>query len=231
MRNKKYIIGVDEVGRAASKRRASPKYIIGVDEVGRGPLAGPVTVCALLVAANSKFKTHNSKLPLRDSKKLTEGQREEWFRWIKQEKKKGVVRYALASVSPGRIDRMNISAAANLAAARAIKRVLNTSGAHPKHVNIFLDGGLYPKLTTDDQRSTTAGLRMKTIIKGDEKIPAISLASIAAKVTRDRYMVRLAKRFPKYGFEAHKGYGTAAHRRAIKKHGLSPHHRLTFTGK
>lgn len=204
--------------------RRDTKYIIGVDEVGRGPLAGPVTVCALLVSANSKFKILNSQLPLRDSKKLTEKQREEWFRWIKEEKKQGRMHYVFASVTPGRIDKMNISGAANLAAARAIRKVLDVSGVHPKHAHVFLDGGIYPSLKT-------VNCKMKTVVKGDEKIPPISLASIAAKVTRDRYMVRLAKQFPEYGFEAHKGYGTRAHMRAVKKHGPSPHHRLTFLGK
>lgn len=199
-------------------------WTIGVDEVGRGPLAGPVTVGAILVKSNLRNHISKFRKPLRDSKKLTQKQREEWFRWIEKEKKRGRICCAFASVLPKTIDRINVTAAANRAAARAIKKVLDTSGVHPKRTRIFLDGGLYPT-------PPTPHCKLHTVVGGDEMIPAVSLASIAAKVTRDRYMVRLAKQFPEYGFERHKGYGTAAHWQAIKKHGVSPHHRLTFLKK
>ena len=219
-------------------------WIVGVDEVGRGSLAGPVTVCALLLQGDYKLKTSvqggsafggkKQKLKLRDSKKLTENQREEWFAWIKREKKEGRIYYSVVSIPPKTVDRINVTVAANRAARRAIRNVLEKSGVNLKQVRIRLDGGIYPSLKTSAEGGPAFGGKiysLKTVIKGDEKIPAISLASIVAKVTRDRYMVRLAKRFPKYRFEKHKGYGTRMHRARIKKHGISPHHRLTFLKK
>ena len=209
-------------------------WIVGVDEVGRGPLAGPVTVCALLVHANQQPTIDNKRPKLKDSKKLMPSQREEWFAWIKREKKEGRIYYSVVSIQPKTVDRINVTASANRAAGRAIRNVLEKSGVNPKQVRIRLDGGIYPSLKTSAEGGPAFGGEIhstKTVIKGDEKIPAISLASIVAKVTRDRYMVRLAKRFPKYGFEKHKGYGTRMHRVRIKKHGISPHHRLTFLKK
>ncbi|MEK7496153.1 MAG: hypothetical protein AAB616_01655, partial [Patescibacteria group bacterium] len=99
------------------------KYIIGIDEVGRGPLAGPVTVAALALPQNLKFKIKNLKLPLRDSKKLSLKQREIWFEYVKKHPK---IFYAIASVSPKVIDKINISNAANLAATRAFQKLVNT---------------------------------------------------------------------------------------------------------
>lgn len=218
-----FIIGIDEVGRAASKRRASPHYIIGIDEVGRGPLAGPVTVAA--VALSIKLKTKNLKLKtkLRDSKKLSHKQRERWFQYIIKESE---LPYATASVSPKIIDIINISKAANLAATRAFIKLTKNYKLKTKSCNIFLDGGLY----LNKQTLVASGywLNPKTIIKGDEKIPSIALASIIAKVTRDRLMKKLHKKYPRYGFDKHKGYGTKQHIKTIKKHGRSPIHRKSF---
>lgn len=163
---------------------------------------------------------------MRDSKQLTKLAREEWFAYFKKEPR---ISYALARVFPNVIDRMNISKAANLAALRAFRK-LATSKRRPSFAKatagkqatrIFLDGGLY----LGDGR---ARLAAKTVIKGDEKLTAVKIASIIAKVSRDRYMTRLAKRFPQYGFEVHKGYGTRAHYAALKKIGPSPLHRSTF---
>ncbi|MEK7555341.1 MAG: ribonuclease HII [Patescibacteria group bacterium] len=225
-----YIIGIDEVGRAASKRRASPHYIIGIDEVGRGPLAGPVVVAALAAPNNLKFKIKNFppkagqplaekfKTKLRDSKKLSPKQREIWFKWIKEN-----LHYSIASVYPSVIDRINISNAANLAANRAFKKII----ANYKIANckIFLDGGLY---LSKSLNSKSYILNSRTIIKGDEKIPAIALASIVAKVVRDKKMAEYHKKYPRYGFAQHKGYGTKKHIKAIKKHGISLIHRKSF---
>ncbi|NCN94747.1 ribonuclease HII [Candidatus Wolfebacteria bacterium] len=204
------------------------KYIIGIDEVGRGALAGNVTVAAVLLPrksqipnpklqTNSKFKILNSKLKLRDSKKLTPKQREIWFEYLKNELR---LPYAVASVSPKIIDKINISKAANLAAGKAFSLLIKNSGLRIKNCEVFLDGGLYIQ-----------NLKFKIIIRGDEKIPAISLASIIAKVSRDRQMINLHKKYPKYGFEKHKGYGTKKHFKAIRKHGPSKIHRLTFLKK
>jgi len=204
------------------------KYIIGIDEVGRGALAGNVTVAAVLLPrksqipnpklqTNSKFKILNSKLKLRDSKKLTPKQREIWFEYLKNELR---LPYAVASVSPKIIDKINISKAANLAAGKAFSLLIKNSGLRIKNCEVFLDGGLYIQ-----------NLKFKIIIRGDEKIPAISLASIIAKVSRDRQMINLHKKYPKYGFEKHKGYGTKKHFKAIRKYGPSKIHRLTFLKK
>ncbi len=203
--------------------RRKAKYIIGIDEVGRGPLAGPVVVTAVAMKANLKLKTENLKLKLRDSKKLSPRQREIWFEYIKSLQSKSALCYSIALISPKIIDRINISNAANLAATKAL-RTLTINNKHLTFNNykIYLDGGL--RLN----RVNCQLSNVKCVIKGDEKIPAIMLASIVAKVSRDRLMLRLHKKYPKYGFDHHKGYGTKKHIKAIKKHGLSKIHRRSF---
>ncbi len=222
----------------ASKKE---KYIIGIDEVGRGALAGNVVVAATAVPTklrikNSelriKKKTKNSKslilnfklAKLRDSKKLTSSQREIWFKYAKKELR---LQYAIASVSPKAIDKINISEAANLAARKAFTLLIKNSEFRIKNCKVCLDGGLYLK----SLKLKTWNLKSRTIIKGDEKISAISLASIIAKVSRDRQMKNLHKKYSQYGFEKNKGYGTKEHIKMIKKHGSSKIHRLTFLKK
>ncbi|OGY97858.1 MAG: hypothetical protein A2855_02175 [Candidatus Liptonbacteria bacterium RIFCSPHIGHO2_01_FULL_57_28] len=199
-----------------SKRMPRTKYIVGIDEVGRGPLAGPVVVGAVLLPVNLKF----SRKGLRDSKKLTAQAREAWAQRIKVHPR---IAQALARVAPGTIDRMNISRAANLAAFRAFRRLAIEYKLTAKNCSVYLDGGLY----LGNGRARLSG---NTIVKGDEKILVVAFASIVAKVHRDRIMVRLARKHPGYGFEVHKGYGTRMHRRSIKKLGLSPEHRRSFSG-
>lgn len=234
----KYIIGIDEVGRATKRRRhwraslkarASPKkYIIGIDEVGRGPLAGPVTVAACCVIKKFPDGGNKKTLPrLKDSKQLSEQQREIWFRAMRAAQQRGDIEYTIVSIAPTVIDRINISQAANRAATQALEKLLaKLPNNIRKKCHIRLDGGLYVF-----QNLKFSILSTKTIIKGDEKIREISLASIAAKVTRDQMMVKLHKKHPQYSFHAHKGYGTKMHRDAITRHGLSSAHRLTFTRK
>jgi ribonuclease HII len=193
------------------------RFIVGIDEVGRGPLAGPVVVCALLMPAGLKF----DRKGLRDSKKLTETSREDWVRKIE---KHPDISYALARISPKTIDRINISKAANLAAFRAFTRLAAKMNLTAKNCSVYLDGGLY-------LGNGSGRLPGKTVVKGDETIPAVSLASIVAKVRRDATMVRHAKDFPGYGFEVHKGYGTAMHLKALRRIGPSSAHRLTFLKK
>ena len=193
------------------------KYTIGIDEVGRGSLAGPVVVAA--VAMPKKLILRNEGLgKLRDSKKLSAKQREAWTKYFKNHQK---ISYALARVYPKTIDRINISRAANLAALRAFCRLIYD--LRIKNYEAFLDGGLF--LGNGKSRNNNG----KTIIKGDEKITAIKIASIVAKVWRDNVMKRLAKKYPRYGFEIHKGYGTKIHFAAIKKFGPSEVHRRSFT--
>ena len=198
-------------------------FIIGIDEVGRGALAGPVVVTAAAVPTSLTWKVQSKKLGgLRDSKKLSAKQREAWFGHFKNHPK---ISYAVAFVYPRQIEKRNISGAANLAALRAYQRLALDSRLSALSSSIFLDGGLF--LGSRKLQPAHA----KTVVKGDEKIPAVAIASIIAKVTRDRAMVRLARRHPQYGFEIHKGYGTKRHCAAIKRHGMSHVHRTTFLGK
>ncbi len=192
------------------------KATIGIDEVGRGPIAGPVAVAAFhFKSKNLKFKAF--PIPLRDSKKLTRIQREAWFIQIKVWQKEGKCDFKVTMISASTIDRIGIAPAIRRALARSLY------GLKTKHYRlILLDGGLKAPQEFKNQ---------KTIIKGDEKEPAIALASIVAKVTRDRHMRWQAKKFPQYSFENHVGYGTRAHYAAIRKHGLTPLHRKTFLSK
>jgi ribonuclease HII len=216
------------------------KWIIGIDEVGRGALAGPVVVAAALMPAHSvvipssagnlekkisRFSkilgtssARNNKPLLRDSKRLSPKQREAWFAYFKMTP---AVDFSVARVYPRRIEKMNISRAANLAAFRACKRLMADRDLRVANVSIFLDGGLFLGQGAQPKNA-------KTVIKGDEKIPAIAIASIIAKVHRDRFMVRLSKKYPAYGFERHKGYGTKAHYKALRQYGSSDVHRRTF---
>ena len=198
------------------------KFVIGIDEVGRGPLAGPVVVCALALAGNLRVPTGGAFPPLRDSKKLSELQREFWYAWIKKHPR---IRCAVSRVNPRGIDRLNISRAANLAATRAFLRLVGKMGTatSKKELKIKLDGGLY----LYDHVAFRFPL-VATIIKADEKYTCVKLASIVAKVTRDRFMNKLHKKYPEYSFAAHKGYGTRAHILAIKKYGVSDVHRRSF---
>ena len=183
-------------------------YTIGIDEVGRGPLAGPVVV--VCVALPDSINLKSSGLPLRDSKKLTEFQRAAWNAWIRS---KPAIRFCISRCSPKTIDAINISAAANRAAYRAYRKITGNS-----NTLALLDAGIKLPKT----------IPQKAIIKGDEKIPAIALASILAKVTRDGFMERMHTRHPAYNFKENKGYGTAVHIKALKRHGPCPLHRLTF---
>ena len=210
-------------------------WIIGIDEVGRGSIAGPVTVAALALPQESRIKNQESRAKLRDSKKLSSKQREQWFAYTKNHPK---IFYAVAHVQPSVVDRINITQAANRAATKALGKLLKNNELRIKNnARIYLDGGLYlvPELVEGlHYRNPSTPLRFaqgvnaKTVIRGDEKIKAVMLASIVAKVTRDRLMRRLHKKHPKYGFDAHKGYGTRAHMAAVKRLGPSPKHRLTF---
>lgn len=201
---------VRKVERSEIRLRRT-NIIVGIDEVGRGPLAGPITVAALATRKNAK--TARVLIGIKDSKKLSPMRREEWFHTITQNK---IFSFAVVSVSSRVIDLKGISHAARLAISKCLKKLSSSLRAH-----IMLDGGLY----------APEEYRQKTIIKGDEKVPLIAASSIIAKVTRDRYMVRMDKKYPKYGFDKHKGYGTRAHFAAIKKHGLSKIHRKSFCTK
>lgn len=190
-------------------------YTIGIDEVGRGPLAGPVCVCALALSRQNekKLKKEAQKTKLADSKKLTEHQRKAWAAW----RRKYNIPYAVVCISPAVIDKIRIHNAIHKAAQRAYEKI-------------------WVKCKRDKaQTIADAGIRIiapnfKSFPKADELIPAVSFASIMAKLHRDRYMLRAHTLYPRYDFITNKGYGTQAHLRALKKHGPSKIHRLTFIG-
>lgn len=189
-------------------------HIVGIDEVGRGPLAGPVTLCACCVLNTFDFDHFKN---IKDSKKLSPQKREEWFKKISDLKSNGELDFAHFSVTAAEIDAAGIS----FAIKKAIHECLHALDLDPEKTEIFLDGSLKAPEQFEIQQ---------TIIKGDEKIPIISAASIVAKVTRDRFMEEQASIYPDYGFGEHKGYGTAYHRKAIRKHGPTPLHRKSFLG-
>ncbi|OGF58939.1 hypothetical protein A3B05_03170 [Candidatus Giovannonibacteria bacterium RIFCSPLOWO2_01_FULL_43_160] len=190
------------------------RYVIGIDEVGRGPLAGPITVGAVATKGRIDFLRG-----IKDSKKLSAKQREEWLSKIKEKQLKyRNFEIALASVGVSTIDKIGISASARLAVGRCLKKLKIKNKNH----KILLDGSLYAPRTY---------LNQKTIIKGDEKIPLIAAASIFAKIWRDKKMVKLHEQFPKYRFDLHKGYGTKLHCKLVKKHGLCDIHRRSFCTK
>lgn len=208
------------------------KCIIGIDEVGRGPLAGPVTLCAVRVEVGMyKRLQKNKNLPAlgRDSKKLSKKDREKYALVLQAlvskrhfDIKSQVSRmppdtrfcFSVCSVSNTVIDTKGLS----FAIKKALSGCLQNVGATEKD-SILLDGGLKAPLEFKNQ---------KTIIKGDEKHPVVAWASILAKVHRDNYMTKMAKKYPMYGFEKHVGYGTKIHREAIKKYGQSVIHRKSF---
>jgi ribonuclease HII len=202
-----------------------PKFIIGVDEVGRGPLAGPVAVGVACVPTEFDW----TQLPgVTDSKQLSENKREAIFAMAKKLQQAGKLRYEVAMVSAKVIDQIGIVTAINLAMSRALNRLEQGWQNSPFEWTILpdecvvrLDGGLRAPVRYEQQ---------ETINKGDLNVPEIGLASIVAKVTRDRYMTRLAARaaYTPYDFAAHKGYGTKAHRSAIFQYGLSDQHRTSF---
>ena len=186
--------------------------VLGVDEAGRGPLAGPVAVG--VVCVEEGFDLLSVFPGLNDSKKLSEKKREAIFEQLLLCVQEGSVSFCVKSVDAGTIDSAGISPSVRSAVHAGIRAL----APEPAGVKVYLDGLLHaPKEYTQE-----------TVVGGDALIPAIMLASIAAKVSRDRLMVRLAADYPEYGFEAHKGYGTKAHQAAIRTHGLSPLHRRSF---
>jgi len=210
-----------------NKKKPKIRYIIGIDEVGRGPLAGPVAVCAFKIPTGilprqieflfdwggSMFTKKSGRI--KDSKKLTKEKREEIFAKLKILKKDKKVDYFVSYESAKKIDKIGISKAIKNCLEKSLKKLK----VKPKDCLVLLDGGLKAPEEYKNQ---------KTIIKGDEKERAIAFASIVAKVSRDSLMCKLAKKYPKYLFEVHKGYGTKKHCDAITKNGLCDEHRRCF---
>lgn len=181
------------------------ELVCGVDEAGRGPLAGPVCAAAVILPKGVEIPGLN------DSKKLSDKKRRELFPVI-QEK---ALAWGIGWASHGEIDEINILQATYLAMERAVE-ALKT-----KPEFLLIDGN----------RAKDFGIPTRTVVKGDSLSASIAAASILAKVSRDNVMVELAKEYPAYGFEIHKGYGTKAHYEALREYGHSPIHRLSFLKK
>jgi ribonuclease HII len=176
--------------------------VAGVDEAGRGPLAGPVVAAAVILDDRHPI-AH-----LADSKVLSPKRRDYLFDEIRAK----ALCFSIAQASAQEIDSLNILQATMLAMRRAVQGLR-----------------LPPKLVlVDGNRIPVLDVRAEAIVKGDSKVPAISAASILAKVTRDRWCAQYHQEFPQYGFEAHKGYPTLAHLQALRKHGPCPQHRKSF---
>ena len=155
---------------------------------------------------------------IKDSKQLSPLKRAEWFRIVSEAAKRKECEWRTVFVSEKIIDEKGLS----FCLREAIAKVLRKLHAKPRACKVLLDGGIM---------APRAFLFQQTIIRGDENVPLIAAASIMAKVTRDRYMVRLAKRYQEYGFDSHKGYGTRKHYAALRKYGISKVHRKSFLKK
>lgn len=184
----------------------STVWICGVDEAGRGPLVGSVVAGAVVLDPNQPI------IGLRDSKKLSPARREQLYAEIMQKARA----WGVGQASPGEIDTLNILQATMLAMRRAIEALSERLGEWPSKA--LIDGNRCPILP----------IASEAIIKGDAKEPAISAASIIAKVTRDQQMQVLHAQYPQYGFNQHMGYPTEAHMQALKQYGPCEEHRRTF---
>lgn len=193
--------------------------VIGIDEVGRGPLAGPVTVCAVFVKDVDRLKKEVFLNTIRDSKKLSKTSRGNIYQTIRYKRYLDTeFVYELSSRSAAYIDRHGISRALRSCTLSCV-RGLSRKGIDISKIQINLDAGLMVPMEN---------LKQSSYVKGDERFAEIALASIIAKVMRDKHMERLAKTHKEYDWENNAGYGTLAHRKAIEKYGITKYHRTTY---
>ncbi len=185
---------------------AGYKIICGIDEAGRGPLAGPVHAAAVILPFGLEIDGLN------DSKKISEKKREQLFDVICEK----AIAYSIGIATEQEIDEINILNATFLAMHRAVE------GLSIKPDYALIDGNQYPKIPF---------VMEETVVKGDAKSMSIAAASILAKVSRDRFMLSQAEKYPQYQFEKHKGYGTKIHYEMLKEYGPSQIHRMTFLKK
>ena len=191
------------------------KYVIGIDEAGRGSLCGPVVAAAVMV---KKFPISNFQFSnIQDSKKLTPKKRKELYQFIT---KCPFIEWEIGKVSEKMIDRINILEATKLAMTKAINQLISNCQFSISKTFLILDGKMKLDLP----------IAQKSIVKADEKVFSCAIASIVAKVSRDRLMEKFSKKFPQYGFDKHKGYPTKEHLQKLKKYGPSKIHRKSFKG-
>lgn len=220
------------------------KTIVGLDEAGRGPLAGPVTAAAVIInpkfknpacakasagRQKSKFQVKNQNFRIilrsvRDSKKLSEKQREKIFKLIK--KYPHIIKFTYSSIGPQTIDEINIENATKKAMTNCLNKILPKYGL--TNVLILIDGSRILNNNLKTYYKQSQKISQKAIVKGDNKIFSIALASIIAKVIRDRKMKKLSLQYPEYYFHQHKGYGTKLHKKLIKKYGPCKIHRKSY---
>lgn len=179
--------------------------VCGIDEAGRGPLCGPVCAAAVILPVDCEIDGLN------DSKKLSEKKREQLYEVITEK----AIAYSFSMVDAKTIDEINILQATFLAMRNAVNGLFIRPDA------ALIDGNQKPGLD----------IEQRTLVKGDAKSPSVAAASIIAKVTRDRYMLRMDEEYPQYLFAQHKGYGTKLHYEMIEKYGICPEHRKTFLKK
>lgn len=192
---------------ALEKEMERVNLVCGIDEVGRGPIAGPVLACAIIMPSGEPIPG------VKDSKKLTEKRRESLYDRILSQ----CLAWGIGMRDERAIDQMNIRQATLAAMKDALEGLRDREG-----------NPVVPDLVLVDAETVETTLPQRSIIKGDDRVYAISCASIIAKVTRDRMMVQYGEEYPEYGFESHKGYGTKKHYEAIEKYGLLPIHRMSF---
>jgi ribonuclease HII len=212
--------------------------LLGIDEAGRGALSGPVSLGGVLLIAPLEW----SGVPgLKDSKKLSEKAREKWYAWLEEKEMSGELLFYCALRSAHDIDTLGIVPSCRSACIEIVDTLTQAYAQLRNEITLssqgkVVDRALLQNIQKEISVRLDAGLQLpnewtqESIVKGDEKEVSIALASIVAKVTRDRHMIKLSEdpQYAPYHFEIHKGYGTLAHRQSIEKHGKSPEHRLTF---
>jgi len=185
------------------------KYIAGIDEAGRGPLAGPVCAGAVIISKDNELSSL-----VRDSKTMSEKQRERAYDFVIH----NCLAYGVCMISPQKIDKLGIQDAVRMAMEGALMNAENMLGRMADY--LIIDG---------NNVESIEGYNLEKIKNGDTYHYSISAASIIAKVSRDRYMKNIALKYPHYGFERHVGYGTKAHIEAIRRYGICPIHRRSFS--
>jgi ribonuclease HII len=206
--------------------RRGYQVVAGLDEAGRGPLAGPVVATAVSIG-NWKLVIGNLK-GVRDSKKLSSSQREKLYKTITRCSE---IRWGIGIVSEKVIDKINILEATKLAMEKAVKNLVKKIRRKSSERNLHDRGNFAPTnfLILDGNFKLDLDIPQKSVVKGDQKVFSCAVASILAKVIRDRLMKRYHQKYPQYRFDVHKGYGTQLHFKLLKKYGPCPIHRRTFS--